>query len=181
MNNYRIGLGFDVHRFSKAKKDLVLGGVKICNGFGLEAVSDGDVLLHAISDALCGASCLGDIGDYFPPSDKYKGIDSKEIINFILDKMEKNFRIANIDVIIVAEKPKLLSHKKKILKSLCSILKTRAINIKIKSKEGLDILGGKNAISCFAIALLRKHHYVKNIQHTNQKKRGIYSSMSAAS
>ena len=155
MMNYRIGLGFDVHRFSKSKKDLVLGGIKICDGFGLEAISDGDVLLHAISDSFCCASSF-DIGDYFPPSNKYKGIDSKEIIKFILNKIEKNFSIVNVDVIIVAEKPKLSPHKKKILNSLRSILKARDINIKIKSKEGLDILGGKDAISCLAIVLLKK-------------------------
>jgi 2-C-methyl-D-erythritol 2,4-cyclodiphosphate synthase len=156
MKNYRIGLGFDVHRFSKAKKDLVLGGTKICNGFGLEAVSDGDALLHAISDALCGASLLGDIGDYFPPSKKYQGIDSKKIVSFILGKIRRKFKIIHIDSIIAAEKPKLSPYKKAILNSLRSLFNTADINLKIKSKEGLDILGGKNAISCFAIALLKE-------------------------
>ncbi|MDP2923446.1 MAG: 2-C-methyl-D-erythritol 2,4-cyclodiphosphate synthase [Candidatus Omnitrophota bacterium] len=156
MVNYRIGLGFDVHRFSKKNKPLVLGAMKISRSFGLEAVSDGDVLLHAITDALCGACSLGDIGDYFPPSKKYEGIDSKEIAKFILHKLGKKFKIANIDITIVAEKPKLFPHKKDILKSLKSIFRIRNINVKIKSKEGLNILGGKDAISCFAIALVRR-------------------------
>ena len=156
MKGYRIGLGFDVHRFSKRNRPLILGGVKLSNSFSLEAVSDGDVLLHAISDALCGAASLGDIGDYFPPSKKYVGIDSKIIAKFILAKVTKKFNIANIDVIIAAEKPKLVPHKKRILKSLQSLLKIRDINVKIKSKEGLDILSGQNAISCFAIALIKK-------------------------
>jgi 2-C-methyl-D-erythritol 2,4-cyclodiphosphate synthase len=155
MKDYRIGLGFDVHRFSKKRRPLILGGAKISNSFGLEAVSDGDVLLHAISDALCGIASLGDIGDYFPPSKKYAGIDSKIIARFILAKVTKKFKITNIDVIIAAQIPKLAPHKRRILKSLQSLFKVRDINVKIKSKEGLDILGGRNAISCFAIALAK--------------------------
>jgi len=152
---YKIGLGFDVHRLSKKKRDLILGGVKIPSNFSLEAVSDGDVVLHTIADALCGACSLGDIGDYFPPSKKYERIESVKIVKFILDKIKRKFRIINIDIIIVAEKPRLAPFKKRILKSLAAILGTKAINLKVKSKEGLDILGGKSDISCFAIALLK--------------------------
>jgi 2-C-methyl-D-erythritol 2,4-cyclodiphosphate synthase len=156
MTNLRIGLGFDVHRFTKRKKNLILGGIKIPYPFGLKAVSDGDVVLHAIADAFCGACCLGDIGDYFPPSKKYQGIDSKKIISFVLDKIKKNFRIINIDVTIVTEKPKLFPYKKTIVKSLQKFFDTKAINLKIKSKEGLDILGTKNSISCLAVALVKQ-------------------------
>jgi 2-C-methyl-D-erythritol 2,4-cyclodiphosphate synthase len=156
MEKNRIGLGFDVHRFSKRKKDLILGGVLVPYRHGLEAVSDGDVVLHAVTDALCGASSLGDIGDYFPPSRKYQGIDSRVIVKLILKKIEKKFKIKNIDVTIVADKPRLMPHKKNILKSLKNIFKLKEINVKVKSKENLDILGGKDAISCFAIALLEK-------------------------
>lgn len=152
MKNYRVGFGFDVHRFSREKKPLVLGAVKIPCAHSLKAVSDGDVLLHAIADALCGACSLGDIGDYFPPSRKYEGIDSKEIIKFILRAIGKKTRIINLDVIIVAEKPKLVAHKKNITESLKNIFHIQNINVKIKSKEGLHILGGKDAISCFALA-----------------------------
>ena len=85
MKDYRIGLGFDVHKISKRKKDLILGGAKIPSPFGLVAVSDGDVVLHAASDAICGAGALGDIGDYFKPQDKAsKDIDSRKIVEFIL-------------------------------------------------------------------------------------------------
>ncbi len=153
---YKIGLGFDVHRLIKAKKALVLGGVKIPSPFSLKAVSDGDVVLHAVSDALCGAAGLGDIGDYFPPSRKFAGLDSRKIVKVILNRIKKNFKIKNIDIVIVTEKPKLLPHKKNIRKSLENIFGIRAINVKVKSKEKLDILGGKSAISCFAVALLGK-------------------------
>jgi len=155
MKGYRVGLGFDVHRISKRKKDLILGGVKILCSFGLIAVSDGDVVLHAVSDALCGAVGLGDIGDYFPPQAKAsKGLNSRKIVEYILRKVKKNFRISNIDITIIAEKPKLISHKKKIVDSLKKILSISAVNLKIKSKEGLDILGSKNAISCIAVVLV---------------------------
>lgn len=157
MKDYKIGLGFDVHRIDKKGKGLVLGGVKIPCSFGLSAVSDGDVLLHAISDALCGAAGLGDIGDYFPPADKKsKDIDSKEIIKLILNKIGKTLRITNLDVIVVADKPPLAKHKARILKSLRNILESKDINLKVKSKEKTSILGGKNSISCFALVLMKK-------------------------
>jgi len=158
MKDYKIGLGFDVHRIDKRGRRLVLGGVKIACPFGLSAVSDGDVLLHAIADSLCGAAGLGDIGDYFPPADKKsKDIDSKKITKFILKKIGKTLRIANLDVIIVADEPPLARHKAKILKSLKSILESQAINLKVKSKEKTSILGGKNSISCFALVLMKKN------------------------
>ncbi|MFH1504559.1 MAG: 2-C-methyl-D-erythritol 2,4-cyclodiphosphate synthase [Candidatus Omnitrophota bacterium] len=155
MKDYKVGLGFDVHCFSKTKKDLVLGGVVIPAPFSLKAVSDGDVVLHALSDALCGAAGLGDIGDYFSPqSKKSKNIDSKKIIKFILSKIKNKFKISNVDITIVAEKPKLVLYKKNIVESLKKILSVSAVNLKIKSKEGLDILGSKNAISCIAVVLI---------------------------
>ena len=157
MEDYKVGLGFDVHRLSKKEKDLILGGAKIASSFSLIAVSDGDLVLHAVSDALCGAVGLGDIGDYFPPQDKKsKGIDSKEILNFILKKINKKYTIGNLDIIIVADKPRLFSYKGKITKSLKKLLSTTKVNVKIKSKEGLNILGSKNSISCFAFVSLRK-------------------------
>ncbi len=153
--HYKSGLGFDVHKISRRKKDLILGGVKIPCLFSLEAISDGDVVLHALSDGLCGACNLGDIGDYFPPEAKEsKGINSCNILKFILNKLHNKYSIENIDITIVAEKPRLVSYKKEITDSLRSILNITMVNVKIKSKEGLDILGGKNSISCFANVLV---------------------------
>ncbi|MCQ9204797.1 MAG: 2-C-methyl-D-erythritol 2,4-cyclodiphosphate synthase [Omnitrophica bacterium] len=157
MKDYMVGLGFDIHRFSRKKKPLILGGVKIYNSPGLEAVSDGDVVLHALSDALCGCCLLGDIGDYFPPQAKEsKGIDSRKIINFILGKIDGKYEINNIDVTIVAEKPRLISYKKEITSSLRQIFSAPCVNVKVKSKEALNILGGKNSIACLALASVRK-------------------------
>lgn len=157
MKGYRLGLGFDVHRFAKKKKDLILGGVKIPGARGLLAVSDGDVILHAVADALCGACLLGDIGDYFSPlAKKSKDIDSKKIINFILSKVKKRYKVANIDITVIADKPPLSRHKKNIIKSLKKVLAIPNVNLKVKSKEGLNILGGKNSIACIAVALVKK-------------------------
>jgi 2-C-methyl-D-erythritol 2,4-cyclodiphosphate synthase len=157
MKNYRVGLGFDVHRFSKKGKGLVLGGAKIPCAFRLEAVSDGDVVLHAATDAVCGAACLGDIGDYFPPKEKKsKGIDSSRIAGFILNKIKGKYQLLNLDIIIVSEKPRLVKYKKAICASVKKIFNTDCVNIKIKSKEGLDILGGKNSMSCFVLAFAVK-------------------------
>ncbi len=153
----RAGLGFDVHRISLRKKDLFLGGVKIPAAFSLDAVSDGDVVLHALSDALCGAAGLGDIGDYFPPEQKKsKGLDSRCILDFVLKKVRRNFRISGVDVTVITDRPRLAPYKKKILNSLKGLLAVSRVNLKIKSKEGTAILGGKDAISSFALALLMR-------------------------
>ncbi len=157
MENYRTGLGFDLHRIAEHKKYLILGGYRIDCGFGLEAVSDGDVALHASADAICGAACLGDIGDYFPPqAAKSKDLDSRCIVQFILAKAAKRYSLVNLDITLVAERPRLFSHKEGIVQSLKSIFAIADINLKIKSKENTQILGGVNAISCLALALLFK-------------------------
>lgn len=156
MEKYRVGLGYDLHRFTEKKDFILLGGYRINCGFGLEAVSDGDVTLHAVSDAICGAACLGDIGDYFPPSDKKnQEIESKKIAETILAKIKKNYQIVNIDITLVAEKPRLVSYKKGIIGSLKDIFEIPDINLKIKSKEEREVLGGTGALSCLAIVLLK--------------------------
>lgn len=155
MDKYRCGLGLDIHRFSRKKKPLILGGVKISDHGGLEAVSDGDVLLHAVCDAICGACCFGDIGDHFPPAaEKSKNISSRKIVEFILKKIYKKFEIVNIDINLIAEKPKLSHYKSEISKSLKNIFGIENINVKIKSKEGGSFFGGRNSISCLAAVLV---------------------------
>jgi len=156
-NGYRVGLGFDVHRFSRYKKKLILGGVVIPAAVGLEAVSDGDVILHAVADGICGAASLGDIGDYFPPqAARSKGISSKKIVNTVLADIKDKFIIQNIDISVIAQKPRLSSHKKRMLESLKKIFPQIVINVKIKSKEGLDILGGIDSIACVAVVLVKQ-------------------------
>lgn len=157
MSNWYTGLGFDVHKFTKKRKDLVIGGVPIKYPLGFKAVSDGDVVLHAICDGILGAACLGDIGDYFPPYDKQcQGISSKVIVETVLKKINRKYKIANIDITIIAEKPPLAEYKPEIKSSLMNLFKTKAINVKIKSKEELNILGGKDSIACLAAILLEK-------------------------
>ena len=152
-SGYRAGLGFDVHSFSKELKPLVLGGVTVSGNNGLLAVSDGDVLLHAVCDAICGACCIGDIGDYFAPDDvESQDIDSKVILSFILKLITEKFKLVNIDVTLIADRPKLKGYKDKIKESLSKLLGILDINIKIKSKEQLPILGGADAIACIVSA-----------------------------
>ncbi len=153
----RIGLGFDVHRFTRKKKSLLLGGVKINCGFGVEAVSDGDVVLHAVCDAILGAVSLGDIGDYFPPgAEESKRLKSVDIALFVIKKIKKSYLIENIDITIIADNPPLVKYKKKMVDYLSKLFNT-CVNIKIKSKEGLDI-PSKEAISCYAAVLLKKRN-----------------------
>ena len=157
MKSIAVGFGFDVHRFTEKKKQMILAGICINCGFGIKAVSDGDVVLHAISDAILGAASLGDIGDYFPPRDPaLKGIKSTLIVKEVLKKIRNRFKVNNIDTVIVAQKPRLSPYKKKMLASLKRIFGTKDINVKIKSKEKLNILGGVNCISCFSVATLKK-------------------------
>lgn len=157
MKSYRVGLGFDVHRLKKSKRALMLAGVEIPCPFSLEAVSDGDVVLHAVADGILGATCKGDIGDYFPPEAvSSKDLDSKNILKKALQQCQKSYTLVNVDVTIVAERPRLFKHKKAMQQSLINLLGTKAVNIKIKSKEGLDILGPKNAISCLVLILLQQ-------------------------
>lgn len=156
MKDIYTGLGFDVHKFVKNKKPLILGGVLIPGDLSLSAVSDGDVVLHSVCDAICGACGLGDIGDYFPPSDpKCQELDSKVIAEFILKKCAK-YEILNIDVTIIAEKPRLAVYKPEMTSSLKKIFKCLKINVKIKSKEGLNILGGLNSIACLTVVSAKK-------------------------
>jgi len=148
-----VGLGFDIHKFSKRRKKLVLGGVKIDYPYGLEAVSDGDVILHSISDAILGALSQGDIGDYFSPQNTPQDMDSKKIVDFVLKKLGRK-KILNIDVTLILDRPRISSYKKMIVDSLKKIFKTKRINLKIKSKEGVNFLGGENSVVCLSLVSL---------------------------
>lgn len=157
---YFVGLGEDIHRLVP-EKELLLGNVHIESPVGCLAVSDGDVLLHALCDSLLGAMGDNDIGFYFPPNDpKNEGIKSTEILRFVLLKLnEKGFEICNIDCVIIAEKPKLSPYQDRIKESLSSLLKkngTPTISVKIKSNEGLDAIGRGEAIQAFVISSLNK-------------------------
>ena len=135
----RIGQGFDLHRM-KEGRPLMLGGIEIESDKGEDAHSDGDVLIHALIDALLGSKALGDIGTYFPPSDmKYKNMDSKLLLKKTL-KLSK-FEIINIDCNIILQRPKLGPHILKIRESLASLLNIDVSNISVKAKTAEHILG----------------------------------------
>ena len=153
----RIGFGYDVHSLA-AGRELLLGGVSIPHDRGLLGHSDGDVLIHAISDALLGAVGEGDIGLHFPDSDpKIKGIDSRKILSHVLGIIrEKDFRISNIDTVIVCETPKIAPFRDPIRKNLALIMGIGAdrVSVKAKTSEGLGFVGRKEAIEAYAVCLL---------------------------
>lgn len=153
----RIGFGYDIHRL-RSGRALVLGGVVIPHPAGEEGHSDGDVLIHAVIDALLGAAGLGDIGEWFPPSDeRYRDIASTELLKPVVRALaEKGLSIVNIDTCIVLEEPKLHSYKQPIQGNLAGILEIEPgkISIKAKTKEGLDSAGRREAIEAYATVLL---------------------------
>ena len=143
----RVGHGYDSHRF-KNGDFILLGGVKIPSKKSIVAHSDGDILIHAICDALLGASGNGDLGKYFDNSDKFKNMDSK----FFLEK------IINIDATVITEKPSISRHSQKIESSLCNLLKLKngQINVKSKSNDKLGYVGRNEGIEVHVILLLEK-------------------------
>jgi len=157
--NIRIGQGIDFHRLETGL-DLWLGGVKIPSEKGCVAHSDGDVLLHAICDALLGAAGLRDIGYYFPDTDnKYKNIDSKILLKNTFDLIsQKGYSVINIDTTICLEKPKISSFIQEIKNSISNIIKTEPDNVAVKATttEKLGFTGREEGIAAIAVVLLSK-------------------------
>ena len=153
----RIGMGYDVHKLVE-KRDLILGGVKIPYQLGLLGHSDADVLIHAIMDALLGASALGDIGKHFPDTDsKYKGVSSIELLKHVGNLLTNhNYKIGNIDATIIAQKPKMAPHIPTMIENIASALNISLdqINVKATTEEGLGFTGEGLGISSQAICLL---------------------------
>lgn len=153
----RIGQGFDAHAF-KAGGRLVLGGVEIPYEKGMEAHSDGDVVLHALCDALLGAAALGDIGRHFPDSDPaYRGIDSRVLVREVLDKVSaKGWRVINADLTIVAQAPKLAPYIDAMRDTIAGDLKVDAdcVNVKATTTEQMGFTGRKEGIAAMAVVLL---------------------------
>ncbi len=159
-----IGNGFDVHAFED-NKPMVLGGVNIDSSFGFKAHSDGDVAIHALIDALLGAAGLGDIGMLFPDTDKkFKGIDSKELLHVSVKKLQNfGFMIANVDITIAAQTPKLLNYKDAMRKTLAEILNISKgrVNIKATTTEKLGFIGRKEGVGVYATASLYYFNWTK--------------------
>ena len=155
----RIGHGYDVHRLVEGR-DLILGGVKIDYEKGLLGHSDADVLLHAVSDALLGAAGLGDIGRHFPDTDpKYKGADSLALLREVYRKIsEKGFRVGNIDVTMIAQRPKLKDFIPRMQENIAAAVNVTAdrVNVKATTEEKLGFTGSGEGMSCHAVSLLEE-------------------------
>ena len=155
---YRIGNGYDVHRLIKGRK-LILGGVDIPHGLGLDGYSDADVLCHALCDSLLGASGAGDLGKYFPDTDnKWKGVSSLVLLEKSGELVAKRgFQISNIDTTIVAQQPKIAPHIESMTTNISETLKIdpTQINIKATTTERLGFAGREEGIAAYAVALLQ--------------------------
>ena len=155
----RIGHGYDVHKLVP-DRDLILGGVKIPFEKGLLGHSDADVLLHAVSDALLGAAGLGDIGRHFPDTDpKYEGADSGILLGVVgLLVAGAGYRISNIDVTLIAQKPKVKDHIGAMQRNIAAALAidVSRVNVKATTEEGLGFTGNLEGIACHAVCLLEE-------------------------
>lgn len=153
----RIGHGYDVHRLVEGR-DLILGGVKIPYEKGLLGHSDADVLLHAISDALLGAAGLGDIGRHFPDTDPaYEGADSLKLLENVVEKIHAaGYRVGNVDVTMIAQKPKLKDYIPQMQKRIAQALRVaeNQVNVKATTEEHLGFTGDGSGMSCHAVCLL---------------------------
>jgi 2-C-methyl-D-erythritol 2,4-cyclodiphosphate synthase len=153
----RIGQGTDVHAFAPGRK-LVLGGVEIPHGRGLEGHSDADVLLHAICDALLGAAGLGDIGQHFPDTDeRYRGIDSRRLLREVALKLkERKLSVVNVDATLLAQEPRMAPYRPRMRANIAEDLGVapEAINIKATTTEHLGFVGRAEGIAAQAVALL---------------------------
>ena len=155
----RIGHGYDVHKLVEGR-DLILGGVKISYEKGLLGHSDADVLLHAVSDALLGAAVLGDIGVHFPDTDpKYKGADSLLLLQTVGQKVKaQGYRISNIDVTMIAQRPKLKDYIPQMVQNIARVLELEPsrVNVKATTEEKLGFTGEGLGMSCHAVCLLEE-------------------------
>jgi len=159
----RIGHGYDVHKFMPGTK-LVLGGVTIPYDKGLAAHSDGDVIVHALCDALLGAAGLNDIGRHFPDSDpQYRGIDSRMLLRRIMDLLKKQaLTVSNADITVVAQAPKLATYTDTMKKNLAEDIEIdeERLNIKATTTEGMGFTGRGEGIAAYAVVLLNENNRV---------------------
>jgi 2-C-methyl-D-erythritol 2,4-cyclodiphosphate synthase len=153
----RVGLGHDTHRLV-AGRPLLLGGVRVAHDRGLDGHSDADVVLHALTDALLGAAGLGDIGDAYPDTDvRWQGADSALFLRETLARLERDgWRVGNVDVVILAQEPKLGPVKAAVRANLARLLgvEETAVNVKAKTGERVGHIGRAEAIGCQVVALI---------------------------
>jgi 2-C-methyl-D-erythritol 2,4-cyclodiphosphate synthase len=161
MGSCRIGHGYDIHRLQNGGK-LVVGGVVVAEGISPVAHSDGDVVAHAVVDALLGAMALGDIGEHFPNSDpQWKGVSSRVFLVRTLEQLvAAGFRPHNLDITIMAERPKLKPFKRQMVAWLADVLEMPEfrVNVKAGTNEECDAIGRGEAIAAHAVVLLEEAH-----------------------
>ena len=155
----RVGIGYDLHRLVAGRK-LLLGGVELPFEKGEDGHSDGDLLFHAITDAILGASGLGDIGSFFPPEDdKWKNADSAELLRTVMKEvLAKGWQIENIDCVVKLEKPKFIPYRQQVIESIARVLEVPADRIFVKAKTGekLPPIGTSDAVEAYVVCLLSK-------------------------
>ena len=155
----RIGHGYDVHRLVP-NRDLIIGGVKIDYELGLDGHSDADVMLHAVMDALLGAAALRDIGYHFPDTDmRYKGADSRMLLREVAKKIdEAGYKLGNVDVTMIAQKPKLKPHIPQMMENIAADLGVDVgrVNVKATTEERLGFTGEGLGMSCHAVCILEE-------------------------
>lgn len=163
---FRIGQSTDIHEFEKGR-DLILGGVKIDYDYGLKGHSDADVLLHAVAESILGALGLGDLGTHFPDTDqRYKGADSKELLKKVIKLMnEMNYKIGNIDTLILVESPKMAPHIEKMRTNISFLCQTNQQNVNVKATRGekMGFIGRGEGCMAQAVVLLQKTQINKEL------------------
>jgi len=159
MSRFRIGQGFDVHRFLTGRP-LILCGIELPEGPGLEGHSDADVALHAVTDALLGAVGAGDLGEHFPSSDrKWRNIGSSVFIHRALELVaEAGYRLGNCDVTIIGERPRIVAHRAELRGSLAEVLciDAAAVSVKATTTDGLGFIGRGEGMAALAVVLVEK-------------------------
>lgn len=157
MTNLRIGQGYDVHAFEPGDH-VTLGGVRVPHTLGVRAHSDGDVLLHALCDALLGAAALGDIGMHFPDTDpRWRGADSRVFVRHVRQLLqERRYSVVNVDATVLAEAPRLGKHREAMRANIASDLGlfTDRVNIKATTSESMGFIGRKEGIACHVVVLI---------------------------
>jgi 2-C-methyl-D-erythritol 2,4-cyclodiphosphate synthase len=155
----RIGVGYDSHRLVQGDT-LILGGVRIESEWGLAGHSDADVLLHAVSDALLGALALGDLGQHFPDTDpRYRGISSGRLLEKVIGMVQdQGYRLYNLDVVVIAQRPRLAAHIPVIRINVANLLAAdlASVSVKVKTAEGLGALGRGEGIAVHAVCLVTR-------------------------
>jgi 2-C-methyl-D-erythritol 2,4-cyclodiphosphate synthase len=157
MAGFRVGYGYDSHRFEAGRR-LVLGGVELPGETGLKGHSDADVVIHAVIDALLGAAALGDIGSHFPDTDeRWKGADSAKLLESVVEEVSAaGWRLGNVDITVVCERPKLRPHVESIRARLAGLLRcpVGCVSLKGKTNEKMDDVGAGIGIEVHAVCLL---------------------------